>query len=57
MKLVDSANPGNSALLKVIGTDYIPCTSSQMPAGQNPLTADEVACVSEWVNAVASGQL
>lgn len=57
MKLVDSANPSNSALLKVIGTDHVPCTSTQMPSGQDPLTADEVACVTEWVNAVASGQL
>jgi hypothetical protein len=57
MKLVDSANPSNSAILKVIGTDYIPCTSSQMPAGLSPLTAEEVACVTEWVNAIASGAL
>lgn len=57
MKLVDSANPSNSALLKVISTDYIPCTSSQMPVGSSALTAEEVACVTEWVNAVASGAL
>lgn len=57
LKLVDSANPSNSALLKVISTDYIPCTSSQMPVGSSALNAEEVACVTEWVNAVASGAL
>lgn len=57
MKLVDSANPGNSALLKVITPDHRPCTSSQMPSGLAALTDEEVACVTEWVNAVAAGTL
>lgn len=57
MKLVDSANPTNSALLKVITPNHVPCTSSQMPSGMTPLNDEEVACVTEWVNAVAAGTL
>lgn len=56
MKLVDSAAPQNSALLKVITSTPQPCVSFQMPVG-TPLTTDEVACVTEWVNAVASGAI
>lgn len=56
MKLVDSANPANSALLKVIMSTPQPCVSFQMPVG-DPLSADDMACVTEWVNAVASGAI
>lgn len=56
LKLVDSQNPANSALLKVITQAPQPCVSLQMPVG-DPLSAADAACVTEFVNAVASGAI
>lgn len=56
LKLVDSQNPANSALLKVILQTPQPCVSLQMPVG-DPLSAADAACMTEWVNAVASGAI
>lgn len=56
LKLVDTQNPANSALLKVITATPQPCVSTQMPVGQ-PLSAADQACITEWVNAVASGAI
>jgi hypothetical protein len=56
LKLVDSQNPTNSALLKVITATPQPCVSLQMPVG-TPLSTADAACVTEWVNAVASGAI
>lgn len=56
MKLVDTQNPANSALLKVITATPQPCVSLQMPVG-DALSAADAACVTEWVNAVASGAI
>lgn len=56
LKLVDSQNPANSALLKVILPTPQPCVSTQMPVG-DPLSAADAACMTEWVNAVASGAI
>lgn len=55
-KLVDSQDPTNSALLRVITQTPQPCVSLQMPVG-DPLSAEDAACMTEWVNAVASGAI
>lgn len=54
--LIDSANPADSAILSAVDADDH-CSGGQMPSGGPYLTADEVSCLTEWVNAVASGAI
>lgn len=52
--LIDSSNPEASVLLRSLTDAY--CTSVPMPLGP-PLTDDELRCVTEWVQAVAAGEI
>jgi hypothetical protein len=54
--LIDSKNPAESAILSVIQASGH-CSSSQMPFLGPYLSTAEVDCLTEWVNAVASGAL
>ena len=54
--LIDSQNPADSAILSAVEADGH-CSGGQMPSGGPYLTEDEVSCLTEWVNAVASGAI
>ena len=52
--LIDSSNYQNSTLLNVVSENH--CTSLRMPVPP-PLPDDELRCLTEWVQAVAAGEL
>ena len=53
-KIVDTANPAESLLIKAVDhTAQAPC-AIRMPTTLDP-DPDQVQCITEWVNAVAAG--
>ena len=55
LKYVDSANPANSLIITKLA-DPPPC-GSPMPLVGGPLQANEIACITEYIEALASGGL
>jgi hypothetical protein len=51
--LIDSADPAKSVILTKIQAATVPY-GAQMPYERTPLTSEEVACVTAWVDAVAA---
>lgn len=54
--LIDSETPADSALLSVVQANGH-CSGGQMPSGGPYLSAEDISCLTEWVNAVASGAI
>jgi hypothetical protein len=54
--LIDGDNPADSAILSAVqAADH--CSGGQMPSGGPYLTDDEIRCLTEWVNAAATGAI
>lgn len=54
--LIDSQNPADSAILSAVQSAGH-CSGGRMPSGGPYLSDDEIRCLTEWVNAVASGAI
>jgi hypothetical protein len=49
---IDPSSPDDSLILEKLSHDD-PACGDRMPAFSDPLTADTIACIREWVHAVA----
>jgi hypothetical protein len=55
--LIDGDNPADSAILSAVQAEGH-CSGSRMPFNGPPyLSTDEISCLTEWVNAVAAGEI
>lgn len=50
LELINSTDPGSSAVLTKLSAP--PPYGSQMPFGEPPLSAEQVACVAAWIQSV-----